>query len=373
MSLSSAVSYLESVSAGVSVEPSQYAWGAPSLIQQQALYSQFLQLACSLPQLQYAHLSGLHAFFPPFAGVAPPCQSQAPSPAPCSPAPDANAQQVSKPSLRPDAAKVGSPGKKPSGGSKSKSNKCSVPSAPASSLPAPKVEADMQLEDICKLLGDDAFLEHLQDDVLSEGSNGSSVTNDGRAMSKNNSNGSLCASGSLQNNENGLFPSNFATAFDLDMDEAPAPAAACDGSTWAPSVSQPPVKASSGDLNNMVSSSPVRSTRSSRVAAREAAASTKEGHAPAAPGTKITLKVKGGVQKTSGAKAGKLAPQVAAATTAGVAATTVSPAEAAAAAEDCQLTAADLSRLLGEDDNRIPDGWDLDIDFADPFSCSISA
>ncbi|KAG2499540.1 hypothetical protein HYH03_002486 [Edaphochlamys debaryana] len=221
--------------------------------------------------------------------------------------------------------------------------------------------------DLCKLLGDD-FLENLQEDVASEGSNGSSTTSDTRAMPRNHgSNSSLCASGS------GSLANNFASAFDLDMDELPASAASPD---WAQGGSGhvPPSKAGSADLNNLVSSSsPTKATRSARTAAREAAAAAKAAkeEVTTAP-TKITLKVKGGVQKPAGgAKASR-------ATAAACAAATGAPAAAPAAQggpaqEECPLSAADLSRLLGEDDNRIPDGWDLDLDFENPFSCSITA
>lgn len=78
VSLANAIAHLNTVSAGVSVEPADYNWGTPSVLQQQALYAQFFQLAlmCSLPQMQYAHLSSLQAarpamfpsFLPSFPG-----------------------------------------------------------------------------------------------------------------------------------------------------------------------------------------------------------------------------------------------------------------------------------------------------------------
>ncbi|GLC52281.1 hypothetical protein PLESTB_000604600 [Pleodorina starrii] len=401
VSLANAIAHLNTVSAGVSVEPSDYSWGAPSLLQQQALYSQCLQLAfmCTLPQMQYAHLSAcpslqagrpamIPGFMPPFAGFLPPvvapCPAPSPLPAPCSPAVPQGSGLQGKPSaarsdgaLATKASKNLSPSKK-SMGSKSKASKNTA--VVNSAVPAPpagvgKVDADIELEDICRLLGDDAFLEHLQDDVLSEGSNGSSSTSDGRVLSKNNSNG--CLSGSV-NNEGGLFAgNNFAAAFDLEMDDLPAAAAAASA---PPASSQPPNKATSGDLNNLVASSAQpRSTRASRSAAREAATAAKD-NAGAGSGspTKITLRVaKGGVQKASGSKPSKAQVTAAAAQPpqqpAAPVAAPMAGMTAAAQAEDCQLTAADLSRLLGEDDNRIPDGWDLDLDFENPFSCSITA
>ncbi|PNH09375.1 hypothetical protein TSOC_004010, partial [Tetrabaena socialis] len=386
VSLANAISHLSQCSAGVSVEPAEYNWGAPSPMQQQQLYSQYLSLAfmCSVaPMPNYAMSMAMQpqrpplypgCFMSPFSSWMPPTSSPSPSPSP-SPCPPAS-QQTSG-SDRPEAATAGALSKKAAAqgkkaGTKPKSAKAGAMPAGAGSAAADDLECAM--DDIATLLGDDAFLEQLQDDVLSEGSNGSSASPDCRALPKTASHGSLCA------NDSGAYPRNsFATAFDLDldMDDVPAAAAAPDGSGWAHGTApSSAMKANSGDLNNMLPSpSPTKSTRSSRLAAREVAAAAAKDSGPgagagagAAPAPlKITLKVKGGgVQKSAAVKASKGQQQH-------VAAAMVAPAAQGASAAEDQLTAADLSRLLGEDDNRIPDGWDLDLDFENPFSCSIGA
>ncbi|KAG2441606.1 hypothetical protein HXX76_003226 [Chlamydomonas incerta] len=245
----------------------------------------------------------------------------------------------------------------------------------------------MDLDALLGVLGDDSFLENLQEDELSEGSNGSSSTMDGR-LQKASSNGS--------------FHNDFASAFDLDMDDLPAAAASPDGNNTAAAaaphtaaVSAPtaatstaPAKSHSGDLNNLVSGSPTKSTRSSRRDAAAAHRSAEAGNsstgmmppsgatatAGVAPATKISLKVKGGVSKASASGANSKAAKAAAAAAHVAAATPGAPAQQPqAGGEECPLSGAELSRLLGEDDNRIPDGWDLDLDFENPFSCSITA
>lgn len=170
--------------------------------------------------------------------------------------------------------------------------------------------------------------QNLQDDV-SEGSNGSACS-DARALSKNNSNGSLCASGA---NNDGAAQA-FASAFDAHMDEEPAAAAVTDCNGW----SAAPGKATSGDLNNLVApANTPRSTRSARSAVKDTAAASK-----------LTIKLKGGVQKASGAKPGKAQQQA----LASAAADATAGLQPAAAVPEDPLSAADLSRLLGEDDNR---------------------
>ncbi|GIL74786.1 hypothetical protein Vretifemale_4694 [Volvox reticuliferus] len=212
-------------------------------------------------------------------------------------------------------------------------------------------------------------MQHLQDDVLSEGSNGSSSTSDDRILSKNNSN--CCLSGSVNNDGTLFAANNFASAFDVDMDD-PIPTAAASDCKPAPAI-PPSSKTSSGDLNNLVAASAPRSTRASRSAARDAAKDAAAAAAVVSP-AKVTLKVaKGGVQKGVSSKPSKSQAAVAAAVVAVTTAAAVAPTDPQPHPEDCTLTAADLSRLLGEDDNRIPDGWDLDLDFENPFSCSISA
>ncbi|GIL48198.1 hypothetical protein Vafri_4885 [Volvox africanus] len=397
VSLANAIAHLNTVSAGVSVEPADYNWGIPSLLQQQALCSQVLQLAfmCTLPQMHYAHLSAcpslqpgrptlFPSFLPPFPGfmapVAAPSLAPSPSPPPCSPAaPQVSGQQAQAKSsaARPDgpSSKAGknlTPSKKSSGSKLKVSKNVSAGNnaiSVASAGVASKAESDIELEDICRLLGDDAFLEHLQDDVLSEGSNGSSSTSDGRVLSKNNSN--CCLSGSV-NNDGSLFAANtFASAFDMDVDD-PTPTAAASDCKPAPTI-PPSSKTSSGDLNNLVAASAPRSTRASRSAARDAAKDAAAAAAVVSP-AKITLKVtKGGVQKGVSSKPSKSQAAVAAAAVAVAIAAEVPPTDPQPQPEECALTAADLSRLLGEDDNRIPEGWDLDLDFENPFSCSISA
>eukprot|EP00198_Chlamydomonas_reinhardtii_P008917 XP_001698254.1 predicted protein [Chlamydomonas reinhardtii] len=304
VSLAAAVEKLNALSSVVSLEPSEYSWGTPSIMQQQALYSQFMQLCVMsslLPQLSYASAMSMPtarpAMFPgfmtPFPGFAaspvtpvpsPPAPSSIvqPSQAPC-------AEQPAKATARPEGKASKASGSPKKAGSKSKaaakSSTAASPSAQQQAIAAMKAE-DMDLDALLGVLGDDSFLENLQDDVLSEGSNGSSSTMDGR-LQKATSNGS--------------FHNDFASA----RREAAA--------------AQRSVEAGNSSTGMMPPSG--------------AAA------AASAPAMKISLKVKGGVSKAS----------------------------------ECPLSGAELSRLLGEDDNRIPDGWDLDLDFENPFSCSITA
>ncbi|PNW71330.1 hypothetical protein CHLRE_16g649750v5 [Chlamydomonas reinhardtii] len=402
VSLAAAVEKLNALSSVVSLEPSEYSWGTPSIMQQQALYSQFMQLCVMsslLPQLSYASAMSMPtarpAMFPgfmtPFPGFAaspvtpvpsPPAPSSIvqPSQAPC-------AEQPAKATARPEGKASKASGSPKKAGSKSKaaakSSTAASPSAQQQAIAAMKAE-DMDLDALLGVLGDDSFLENLQDDVLSEGSNGSSSTMDGR-LQKATSNGS--------------FHNDFASAFDLDMDDLPAAAASPDGNNAAAAAaphaaaavaaaaaaSTAPAKSHSGDLNNLMSGSPTKSTRSSRREAAAAQRSVEAGNsstgmmppsgaaaAASAPAMKISLKVKGGVSKASVGGAGPKAARVAAAA-AHVAAAAPSTPQQQAGGEECPLSGAELSRLLGEDDNRIPDGWDLDLDFENPFSCSITA
>lgn len=171
------------------------------------------------------------------------------------------------------------------------------------------------------------------------GSNGCSADG-GRLLVRTGSRGSLSANGAL--NDNILFDGSLASAFDMDIDEQAT------GPGWpAGSAASAPGRATSADLNNLACSSP-----SSPVKAQPGGPPAKLGKAGAA--TKVTLRVKGGVQKTAGAAAG---PAAAKAVAAGgkatkAASSAAAAAAAAAAAVEEALTAADLSRLLGEDDSR---------------------
>lgn len=413
----SRLSQVETAALGGSLDASSFAWGSPSAAQQQHQLYQLAFMFCSQPhasaaalcspygsfqlcsgsgpyhaqqlqqqqvQVPYAAAHHHQAFYPhpapqqghgapalyaaapgctaapPAAGAPAPVQPAAvvtvptlPQSAPCS----AKAKAAATASA---AAQPRSHSKKASGSKAAKVGPAPVPATtPPSPLGAfgPRAAADIELdaEDIRKLLEDDtAFLKFHEEEGVCPGggSNGCAAAADsGRLLVRTGSRGSLSASGAL--NDNILFDGSLASAFDMDVDEQAT------GPGWpAGSASAATGRAASADLNNLACSSPP-----SPVKAPAGSTPAKMGKSGGGATSKAALRVKGGVQKAAnGGKAAKAGSSA-----------TVSAAAAAAAAAEEALTAADLSRLLGEDDSRIPDGWDLDLDFENPFSTPISA